>query len=67
MYVLGSSKDTIFRASTLRRTANHYGLKADVMSEGCHDLMIDPTWQRSADRLIEWIKTLDAELGAAAG
>lgn len=60
-YVLGSSKDTIFRASTLHRTAEHYGLQADVLSEGCHDLMIDPTWQVSANRLIQWIKNLTTE------
>jgi pimeloyl-ACP methyl ester carboxylesterase len=55
LLVIGSRADTIFGAASLRRTAGHYGVEAVVLEEGCHDLMLDPTWETSARTIAEWI------------
>ena len=54
--VLGSRQDRIFGASTVRRTAAHFGVEPVVLDTGCHDLMLDPEWEESALRILAWLK-----------
>jgi pimeloyl-ACP methyl ester carboxylesterase len=55
LLVIGSRADTIFGAASVRRTARHYGVEAVVLDEGCHDLMLDPTWETSARTIADWV------------
>ena len=54
--VLGSRQDRIFGAATVRRTAAHFGVEPVVLDAGCHDLMLDPSWEESALRILAWLK-----------
>lgn len=57
LLVLGSKADSIFSEVPVRRTAAHYGVEAVLLDEGCHDLMLDPDWQTSADAVLQWLET----------
>lgn len=54
--VLGSRRDRIFGAGTVRRTAAHFGVEPVVLDTGCHDLMLDPDWEQSAMHILTWLK-----------
>jgi pimeloyl-ACP methyl ester carboxylesterase len=54
--VIGSRRDRIFGAATIRRTAAHFGVEPVVLGTGCHDLMLDPEWEGSALRILAWLK-----------
>lgn len=56
LLVLGSRADSLFSEVPVRRTAAHYGVDAVVLDQGCHDLMLDPDWQTSADVLLKWLE-----------
>lgn len=56
LLVLGSRRDVIFGAGAVRRTGAHYGTEAVVLDAGCHDLMLDPDWKRSADVILGWLQ-----------
>ncbi|MET0378172.1 MAG: hypothetical protein ABW049_04195, partial [Spongiibacteraceae bacterium] len=55
LLVLGSRCDWIFGESAVRRTAEHYATSPVILDAGCHDLMLDPDWQRSADVILHWL------------
>lgn len=57
LLVMGSREDSLFSEIPVRRTAAHYGVDAIILDQGCHDLMLDPTWQISADALLDWLDT----------
>jgi pimeloyl-ACP methyl ester carboxylesterase len=60
LLVLGSRADSLFSEIPVRRTAAHYGVEAVVLDQGCHDLMLDPNWQSSADAMLRWLETIFA-------
>ncbi|MFN2539871.1 MAG: alpha/beta hydrolase [Mycobacteriales bacterium] len=55
LLVVGSRADTIFGAASVTRTARHYGVEPVLLDEGCHDLMLDPSWETSARVIADWI------------
>jgi len=55
LFVIGSRQDRIFGPSAVSRTASHYDTTAVLLNEGCHDLMLDPDWQRSALAVKNWL------------
>ena len=58
LLILGSRADSLFSEIPVRRTAAHYGVEAVVLDQGCHDLMLDPDWQSSADAVLRWLETI---------
>lgn len=54
--VIGSSRDIIFGADDMHTIADHYGVTARVLDKGCHDLMLDPRWQESAQEILDWLE-----------
>jgi len=54
--VIGSKDDIIFTAEDLIRIAAAYGIEPVILSDMCHDMMIDKEWRKSA---VEILKFLD--------
>jgi alpha-beta hydrolase superfamily lysophospholipase len=54
--VIGSEADLIFPTEDLVKTANAYEVTPIIMKEMCHDMMIDPDWQDSADEIKQFLK-----------
>lgn len=46
--VIGSNADLLFPEEDLISTAISYGTSPVVMEIMCHDMMIDPEWERGA-------------------
>ena len=53
--VLCAEKDTIFTPAESARTASRYGAELASFPEVAHDMMLDPQWQKVADRVIQWM------------
>ncbi|MDD5711982.1 MAG: alpha/beta fold hydrolase [Smithellaceae bacterium] len=52
--VLGAEKDRVFSRSDLNHTAKAYHTEAEVFPMA-HDMMLEPGWQKVADRIIGWL------------
>jgi pimeloyl-ACP methyl ester carboxylesterase len=55
MLVLGASRDGIIAAAHVHRTARAYGTRAEIFDGMGHDMMLEPGWQRVADRIDAWV------------
>lgn len=58
MLVMGAGEDRIFTPAEVRATARAYGVEAEIVPGAAHDLMLDPSWERVAARLVEWAGAL---------
>jgi len=58
MLVLGAELDRTFTVGEVRATARAYGVEAEIFDGMGHDLMLDVGWERVADRVGEWVRTL---------
>jgi pimeloyl-ACP methyl ester carboxylesterase len=56
--VIGSSGDKCIPLNALQRTATAYGGEAVVMSDMCHDMMLDPDWKAGAEKILAFIAKL---------
>lgn len=54
--VVGSRADDLFGDAELRFTAGHYEAELVILPCECHDLMLDPEWQASAQVIHEWLR-----------
>ena len=55
VFVIGSDKDAYFPADSLNTTANFYNTKPMVLRGLCHDMMLDPEWEKAAESVLEFI------------
>lgn len=53
--VIGSSKDKIFTEKCQRVTAACYGVKPVILPNLCHDMMLDPEWEKSAAKIADFL------------
>jgi alpha-beta hydrolase superfamily lysophospholipase len=53
--VLGGTADTVFTEAEVRRTAEAYGVEAEMFPGMAHDMMLDPGWRAVADRILAWL------------
>lgn len=60
MLVIGGTEDRLIRQEDFRATAAWYGVEAHLLNALSHTLMLDPDWKAAADRLLEWLETLEA-------
>jgi len=58
MLVLGAECDTLVPASQAEQAASHYGTVAEIFPGMGHLMMLEADWQKVADRIVEWVKTL---------
>ncbi len=55
MLVLLAERDALFPLEPSRSGFAAIGLRAEVLDELGHAVMLEPGWQRAADRLIHWL------------
>lgn len=60
MLVLGGGKDALFPPGIVRSTANAYKVQAEFFPEMAHVMMLEPGWQKVADRIIDWLVELES-------
>lgn len=59
--VIGSSADQIFSDRELLLTAEAFGTEAVILSDLCHDMMIDPEWELAAAAVMDFLNQLPAD------
>lgn len=55
--VIGSSNDLVFADRELQITADAYGVKPVIFIDLCHDMMIDPEWEKAAMTILNFLET----------
>ena len=56
--VLGAEEDACCTAHTVRATANAYHTKAEFFPGMGHDMMLEPGWEKVAERIDGWLSGL---------
>ena len=60
--VLAAECDILVPASQAELVALHYRTQAEIFSNMGHFMMLEADWQKVADRIIEWTRTLEPGL-----
>jgi hypothetical protein len=55
LLVLGAADDRLISPGEVKATARAYGTKAEVFPNMAHDMMLEGSWQRVADRILGWL------------
>jgi pimeloyl-ACP methyl ester carboxylesterase len=55
LLVLAAANDPIFSIGETQATARAYHTVAEVFPNMAHDMMLEPDWQKVADRMISWL------------
>ena len=58
VYVAGGDEDRIISERLTRKTAKHYGTTATILPGHGHWLIGEPGWQRVADDVLAWMRTV---------
>lgn len=58
VFVLGAGGDRICTPDDAHATARHHGVEAVIVPGLAHLLMLEPGWERAAQRLEAWLRTL---------
>jgi pimeloyl-ACP methyl ester carboxylesterase len=58
MLVLGAERDILVPPSQVEQAARTYGTEAEIFPGMGHVMMLEADWQKVADRIIEWVRTL---------
>ena len=53
--VMGGEKDAFFPPGMIASTARIYGVTPTSFPEMGHAMMLEPDWQKAADRIIDWL------------
>ncbi|WP_044558816.1 alpha/beta hydrolase [Azospirillum sp. B4] len=53
--VLADELDAVFYQDQFHATARHYGTKAEIIPGMAHDMMLEPQWERAAERILAWL------------
>jgi len=56
--VIGSSNDLIFADREQQLVANAYHTTAVLLKDLCHDMMLDPDWEKAAAAVLDFIENL---------
>jgi len=55
LLVLGGTEDGFFTPRETRITARAYGTEAVLVLDTGHNLMLEPSWQTTADHILSWL------------
>jgi pimeloyl-ACP methyl ester carboxylesterase len=55
LLVLAAANDAIFSIAEAQATAKAYHTVAEIFPNMAHDMMLEPDWQKVADRMISWL------------
>lgn len=56
LLVLAAENDRVFSVAEQQATAHAYNIEVEVFPDMAHDMMLEPDWQKAADRILEWLK-----------
>ena len=56
LLVLAAENDKVFSVPEQRATACCYGTEAEIFPNMAHDMMLEPEWQKVADRILDWLQ-----------
>lgn len=56
--VLGGAQDAFFPPAMIESTARVYGVKAEIFPDMAHAMMLEPDWQRVANRISGWLDSV---------
>ncbi|MBL8669133.1 MAG: alpha/beta fold hydrolase [Alphaproteobacteria bacterium] len=60
MLVAGARRDAFFPPDMATRTAEAYGVQPLLLDDLAHAVMLEPRWQRAADSILDWLKSVGA-------
>lgn len=60
MLVLGAEKDGLFPPYMIHATASRFGTRAEIFPGMAHVMMLEPDWQKPAERILAWLQQLPA-------
>lgn len=58
--VLGAADDMVFSPAEVKATAREHGVEAEIFDDMAHDMMLEAGWQNVADRIIDWLREVQA-------
>jgi hypothetical protein len=58
MLVIAADNDRIFTVREEKATAKAYDAELVIIEHTAHDMMLEKTWQQSADTIINWLQKL---------
>lgn len=56
--VLGAGQDRSVPRHVTEGVARSYGVQAEFFDDAGHDLMLEPGWERVAERIVSWLREL---------
>lgn len=56
MLVLAAADDRVFSVAEEQATARAYHTEAEVFPDMAHDMMLEPGWQKVAERIVAWLQ-----------
>lgn len=56
LLVLGGSRDTVFHPYEIEATGRAYHTQAHLIPHTAHDMMLEATWQQTADLILAWLR-----------
>ena len=56
MLVLAAANDRVLTVVEEQATARAYGTEAEIFPNMAHDMMLEPNWQKVADRILGWLQ-----------
>jgi pimeloyl-ACP methyl ester carboxylesterase len=55
LLVLAAEKDRVFSLAEQRATAKAYNTEAHIFPDMAHNMMLEKSWQKVADKIIQWL------------
>jgi pimeloyl-ACP methyl ester carboxylesterase len=55
--VLAGANDRTFSVAEEQATARAYHTEAEVFPDMAHDMMLEPGWQKVAERIVDWLQS----------
>jgi len=56
LLIMGAKEDTLITPGMVEATARRYGITPEVFPDMAHDVMLEPGWERVAERILEWLE-----------
>ncbi|MBN1523195.1 MAG: alpha/beta hydrolase [Spirochaetales bacterium] len=58
LLLLGAENDMAFTVEEIHDTAERYGVKAEIIPDIAHDIMLEKNWLEAADRIHNWFQEI---------
>ncbi|MBN2578307.1 MAG: alpha/beta fold hydrolase [Pirellulales bacterium] len=59
LLILAAENDRVFSVAEEQATARAYNTRAEVFPDMAHDMMLEPGWQKVAERILGWLRERD--------